>query len=158
MNDKTMTGSCALATALALVLLPAMPVRGEEPEEPARGIGVDSYAIVVEELAKPVIRVDDKGIEKSYDRVWVVTLEGDFGEARATPLDVFIGDYNIPEYGATEDGIYFKIYDEGRLDELEGQPFGFGLMGEKLETSDVLFTPGQLRPFERRREPPADDE
>ncbi len=53
---------------------------------------------------------------KTYDRAWLVKLKVEnlpiYYDSR---IDFFIGDQRIPEYGGTEDGIYFRVYERDSL-------------------------------------------
>ncbi|HOC43255.1 MAG TPA: hypothetical protein PKJ99_09630 [Thermoanaerobaculales bacterium] len=141
---------CAtFAAALSVLLLPDAGLAQQEYGTAARSPRIDAYQIFQEDLAKPMVRIDETGVLRSYSRAYVVRLDGDFGEPRAIPLDVFIGDYKVPEYGGNETTLYFRIYDEALLRELEGQPFGFGFEGEKVRTFDLRFSPDERRPFGR---------
>lgn len=148
---RTWRTSLFLIAALACAGSPA--VLGQQAE-PRRAVTIRSYEIGLAELPRPEVRRDSAGVERSYDRVYVVHLKGDFGAPRAIPVDIWIGDYKVEEYGGTEEGIYFKVYDEGLFDRLENQPIAWGLQGQKVATVELRFTPSRLMPFQPIAWPP----
>lgn len=146
MNTNRKTTAALLLVALALAAPMAAP--GQQREKP-RGIEIRSYEIALADLPRPEKRLDALGRERTFDRVHIVELEGYFGEIGAIPVDIYIGDYKVEEYGGTPDGIYFKVYDEALFDRLEGQPFAYGLEGQKVDTLTLRFTSRNQRPFKR---------
>ena len=124
-------------------LLMSAGVSAQQPREPH----IKSHQIFIQQLKQPLTRRDERGEERQYREIYVVELKGYFGEARAIPIEVYIGDYKIPEYGGTKDGIYFKIYDRALLDRLEGQAFALGIENQKMEILKLRFTPSAQRPF-----------
>ena len=139
MNKKT--------TVVLLLVLLALPIAASAQER-RRGVEIRSYEIALADLDHPETRIAD-GVRRTFSQVYIVELKGDFGEIGAIPVDVYIGDHKIEEYGGTHDGIYFKVYDEALFDRLEGQPFAYGFEGEKVETLDLRFTARDRRPFKR---------
>ena len=134
-------------TVVLLLVLVALPIAASAQER-RRGLEIRSYEIALADLERPETRVTD-GVRRTFEQVYIVELEGDFGAFGAIPVDVYIGDHRIEEYGGTRDGIYFKVYDEALLDRLEGQPFAYGFEGRKVETLDLRFTARDRRPFKR---------
>ena len=111
MQDITHFAINSLFVVLALMLLP-MAGFAQKPKEDPHKINITSYEILVQELKKPYIKIDGKGMKRSYTKVYIIKLKGYFGEVGAIPVDIFIGNYKVPEYGGTKDGIYFKVYEE----------------------------------------------
>lgn len=46
-------------------------------------------------------------------------------------IDYYIGDYKIPEYGGTENGIYFRLIEPGLLEKLNNQSFSYKVGNEE---------------------------
>lgn len=133
---------------LALLILPCASsgqARGEKTQE----IRITGYDIFEQDFEKPLTRIDERGARRTYGRAYVVHVKGSFGEPRAIPVDLFIGDYRVPEYGGTKEGIYFRIYDDTLLEKLEGRLFAYGFEGQKVRTTDVRFSPTSRKPFKR---------
>lgn len=134
-----------IATSLiALFIVPGATAAQEPPE-----LHIKDYKIFVQQLERPVMRKDAKGEKQRYEKVYVVELKGYFGEPRAIPIDIYIGDYRIPEYGGTKDGVYFKIYDSALLERLEGQPFALGIENRKVKILKLKFTPSAQRKWRK---------
>lgn len=129
---------------IACALLAAQERAAQRPE-----IMIIGYEIKLQEFEKPIIRINEKGEMQRYTKAYVVYVKGSFGEPRAIPVEIYIGDYRVPEYGGMKDGIYFRIYEDTLLQRLEGKPFGYGYEGQKLKTFEVPFTPSKNRPFKK---------
>ena len=70
-------------------------------------------------LSFPYVTTDEKGGKKEYTTAWLVRFRlENMPRAMGANMDFFIGDYQIPEYGGWENGIYFKIYDHALLEKL----------------------------------------
>lgn len=134
--------------ALVLFMLP-VPIFAQQGEGKFKNISISSYEISVHEFEKPFMKIDTKGTKRSYTKVYIINLKGNFGEPSAIPVDIFIGDYKVPEYGGTKDGIYFRIYDEKLLEDLENKQFSYGFQNQKVKTFKLRFTPNALRPFKK---------
>ena len=82
------------------------------------------------------------GKERVYEQAWLVLLSFKNSEpVMDTRIDFYIGDYRIPEYGGTNDGIYFRVYDESLLKSLNNQEISVGIddkgkrsLGKKFST------------------------
>ena len=94
----------------------------ETKREPIRLI---SYEITQLELKKTLRLLDTEGKEQKYDRAYVVTLKGTFPLNQGLGFELYIGDYRIPEFGSTRDGLYFRIYDQKVLSRLENKEFRY---------------------------------
>lgn len=130
-----------IATSLIALFIVPGATAAQEPAE----LHIKDYKILVQQLERPVMRKDAKGEKQRYEKVYVVELKGYFGGPRAIPIDIYIGDYKIPEYGGTKDGVYFKIYDSALLEKLEGQPFALGIENRKVKILNLKFTPSAQR-------------
>jgi hypothetical protein len=148
MKGRKITSFNTFFAAVVLVVLLAA-VFSQPQQKGIEEISIASYDISVQEFDKPFTKIDEKGVKRSYKKAYVVRLRGNFGEIGAIPVDIFVGDYRIPEYGGTKDGIYFKIYDDELLEKLEGKPLGYGFQGQKVETLDIQFRPSTLKPFKK---------
>lgn len=136
-----------LVTLLITASTGVFQATAQDDKQKRPKISISSYDIYIQVLTKPRIIVDAKGQQKSYTKAYVVRLKGYFAVDRAIPVDVYIGDYKIPEYGGTKDGIYFKVYDEKLLQKLDNQAFGIGLMNQKIQTLKLKFQLRKKRPF-----------
>jgi len=136
-----------LVTFACLLLTGGSP--GQKREEKPRDIRITGYEIFEQNFEKPLVRLDERGTPRSYSRAYVVHLKGYFGEPSAIPIDIFIGDYRVPEYGGTTEGIYFRIYDEKLLKKLAGSSFSYGFEGRKVETTSVRFSPAPSMAFKK---------
>lgn len=146
---KRLTKKIACIRRSLLLLMLTTTVAAQERVTYQEEIRITGYEIRVQEFKKPFERIDEKGAMRRYSKAYVVHVRGSFGEPRAIPVEVYIGDYKVPEYGGTKDGIYFKIYDEELLQRLNGKPFGFGFENQKVKTFEVRFEPSKNRPFKK---------
>ena len=92
-------------------------------------------------LAYPHKLRDKEGKEKVYEQAWLVKFFlNNLGPPRDMGMDLFIGDYRIPEYGSFEEGIYFRIYEESLLASLEGKDVSVSFSEEKRESLQKTFS------------------
>src|SRR6266852_557373 len=113
---------------------------------------LSSYEVVQLELKKPVKLRDTEGKEQTYDRAYLVTLKGTFPVNQAMGLELFIGDYRIPEYGSTRDGLYFRIYDAKLLERLEGKDVRYRFGSPEIRSFGVRFST-KAPPLKIQKEP-----
>ncbi|NNK88950.1 MAG: hypothetical protein HKO90_11765 [Flavobacteriaceae bacterium] len=74
--------------------------------------------------------------ESSYETAWIIKLNlSDMPTYYSERIDFFLGDYQIPEYGGWEGGIYFKVYDEELLRRLNNAEFHCRLPGSSEAVS-----------------------
>jgi hypothetical protein len=111
-----------------------------------------SYEVVQLELKKSVKLRDTEGKEQSYDRAYLVTLKGTFPLNQAIGFELFIGDYRIPEYGSTRDGLYFRIYDAKLLERLEGKDFRYRFGSPEIRSFNVRFSTKASQPLKIQKE------
>ena len=115
-------------------------------------VALYSYEIVQLELKKPVRLRDAEGKEQSYDRAYLVTLKGTFPRDQGIGMELYIGDYRVPEYGGTKDGMYFRIYDEKLLNSLEGKEFRYRIGRAEIRSLEKRFSTKEARPFKTQKE------
>jgi len=118
----------------------------------AEAIRLNSYDIVQLELKKPMRLRDSEGKEQSYDRAYLVTLKGTFPRDQAIGFELYIGDYRIPEYGGTRDGLYFRIYDPKLLQRLEGKEFRYRFGSPEIHGFGQRFSMKFMRPLKTQKE------
>ncbi len=123
--------------------------RDQARRDPVRLI---SYEIAQLELKKPIRLLDSEGKEQKYDRAYVVTLKGTFPLNQALAFELFIGDYRIPEYGSSRDGLYFRIYDERVLARLEGKEFRYRFASPEIRSFDMRFSAKGSQPLKIQKE------
>jgi hypothetical protein len=123
--------------------------RDQGKREPIRLI---SYEVVQLELKKTVRLLDQEGKEQKYDRAYVVTLKGTFPLNQAVAFELYVGDYRVPEYGSTRDGLYFRIYDEKLLARLEDKEFRYRFGPGEMHNLDTHFSVKGFHPFKIQKE------
>lgn len=118
--------ACLLASNIATadqVRLESVSVHKQIPAQVSAEPGAESQAAPVE---------------------YVVRIKGTLPTARALPVQLFIGDYPIREYGTTSDGIYFKLRDPQLLRQLHGKPFRYATgPGTPRQTGLVFQAPAE---------------
>lgn len=105
----------------------------------ATAVRLDSYSIDKSPLPAPLSVPDAAGVARTADHVYVVRIKGVIPTTQAHPVRLFIGDTPIREYGATRDGIYFKVYDLGLLRQLHGKPFRYLVPGQSATQTALIF-------------------
>ncbi len=106
--------------------------------EENREESISIRGITISEIDLPrVFTVAKNGEEKSYTKAHKVSLQGNFMVDRAIPVEIYIGDYKVPEYGGAADGIYFKIYDKELLKSLNNQFIAYGFDNQKWRISSL---------------------
>lgn len=137
-------GLCWGVVLLGLLSGLVFPAQQKKPSGP---VTISAYDIYEQRLKQPMTVMDIRGVKKTTEKIYIVELKGEFDEPGAIPVDIFIGDYKVPEYGGTKEGIYFKIYDGELLQRLEAKPFGYGYKDQKIKTFKLKFKPSLLKPF-----------
>jgi hypothetical protein len=84
--------------------------------------------VVRTELARPHTVIGAGGEKRQYTHAHVVFLEIEGLRISGPALEVFIGDYKVPEYGGWGRGIYFKVYEPALLEKLAGQEMRWQFM------------------------------
>ena len=128
------------------------PVKAQTSNQERAAVALHSYEIVRLELKKPFHLRDAEGKEQSYDRAYLVTLKGTFPRDQGIGMELYIGDYRVPEYGGTKDGIYFRIYDEKILNSLEGKEFRYRIGRTEIRSMDKRFSTREAKPFKTQKE------
>lgn len=143
---------CRFSTALLALPLSFgafTPARAQtESHDKLPAIQLVSYDVVRLELKKPVRLRDSEGKEQTYDRAYLVTLKGTFPRNQGLGMELYIGDYRVPEYGGTRDGIYFRLYDEKLVASLEGKEFRYRFASKEIRSLNMRFSvksKGQLK-------------
>lgn len=121
-------------------------------QERPKIVELKSYEIVQLELKKPVRLRDAEGKEQSYERAYLVTIKGTFPRDQAIGMELYIGDYRVPEYGGMKDGIYFRIYDEKLLNNLEGKEFRYRIGRTEIRSLEKHFSTKEAQPFKTQKE------
>jgi hypothetical protein len=108
------------------------------PVEPIELTGIDLHFV---NLPYAFIFSDSLGGERAYKQAWMVLLHF----KKPLPItdmgrNFFIGDYRIPEYGDSRDGIYFRIYEESQLLALDSQEVFMQFDNGKKETLGQKFS------------------
>jgi hypothetical protein len=140
-----------LTLGLTTSLSPSVHAQSRDrgKREPIRMI---SYDVVQLDLKKTVRLLDTEGKEQKYDRAYVVTVKGTFPLNESLGFELYVGDYRVPEYGSTRDGLYFRIYDERLLSRLEDKEFRYRFGPGEVRSLDTRFSLRILRPFKIQRE------
>lgn len=133
-------------------LLRSVHAQSQEQAKKREPIRLISYEVAQLELKKPVRILDSEGKEQKYDRAYLVTLKGIFPLNQALAFELYIGDYRIPEYGSTRDGLYFRIYDEKLLSRLEDKEFRYRFGPGETHTFDTRFSLKSFHPLKIQKE------
>lgn len=105
----------------------------------AANVRLDSYSIEKKALAAPQAARDAAGAERAFNAVYLVKVKGIVPTNYALPVQLFIGDVPVREYGATKDGIYFKVYDPQVLKKMHGKPFRYAAAGSAARQTSLVF-------------------
>jgi hypothetical protein len=140
-----------LALGSPTTLLRCEPAPAQEQGK-RKLIRLISYEITQLELKKSVRLLDTEGKEQKYDRAYLVTLKGTFPLNQALGFELYIGDYRVPEYGGTHDGLYFRIYDEKLVSRLEDKEFRYRFGPGEIRSLDSRFSVKRFQPFKVQKE------
>ncbi len=127
-------------TFVSSASLPALAAAQTQDQAVREQIRLISYEVSQLELKKTVQLLDTEGKEQRYDRAYIVTLKGSFPLNQALGFELYIGDYRIPEYGGTHDGLYFRIYDQKLLSRLENKEFRYRFGPGEVRSLDTRFS------------------
>jgi hypothetical protein len=105
----------------------------------AATIQLDSYSIEKRPLPTPMVALDAAGNTRTFDVEYLVKVKGAVPTTRALPVYMFIGDYPIREYGATADGIYFRVTDPQVLRQMHGKPFRYAVNAQAVRQTPLIF-------------------
>ena len=76
---------------------------------------------------------------RGFNAVYLVKVKGVVPVNHALPVQLFVGDTPIREYGATKDGIYFKVYDPRVLKQMHGKPFRYATGAKAARQTALIF-------------------
>ena len=143
-----MTRACLILAGSWFVLAAASPSRAQTqpPTGATPSVHLESFQVVQQELKKPTRVRDSEGREQTYSRTYLVTLKGTFPRDQGLGMELYIGDYRVPEYGGTADGLYFRVYDPKMLSSLEGKEFRYRFAGSQLNGLGVRFSAKKTQP------------
>ncbi len=105
----------------------------------AANVRLDSYSIEKRQLPAAMAARDAAGAERAFDKVYLVKVKGVVPANHALPVQLFVGDMPIREYGATKDGIYFKVYDPRVLKQMHGKPFRYAADAKAARPTSLIF-------------------
>lgn len=105
----------------------------------AANVRLDSYSIEKKSLAAPQAAKDAAGVERAFNAVYLVKVKGVVPTNYALPVQLFVGDIPVREYGATKDGIYFKVYDPQVLRQMHGKPFRYAAANSAARQTSLMF-------------------
>lgn len=95
-------------------------------------IELKEYAVHQVQGKKSYTYKDKDNKRKESKTAYLVTLT--FAQ-ELKPMDInidyYIGDYKIPEYGGTENGIYFRLVEPGLLEKLDNQPISYKVANQE---------------------------
>ena len=125
---KTMTRfSAALAVLLLALALPSSGLA--QPWDRPR---FHDIKVQKQTLERPAQVRDEKGQIREYREAFVVRLAGKLPPPRDMALEIFIGDWRVPEYRGDAEGLIFHIYEPELLGRLKGKPLSYRLGPEPL--------------------------
>jgi len=95
--------------------------------------------LVISDVQVDLVKLDYKFQQDSisYDTAWLIRLQiHNMPIYRDSGIEFFIGDEKIREYGGTEDGIYFKVYEKEMLNRMADAEIRY-----KLDVSgDIMYS------------------
>jgi len=105
------------------------------------------------QAAKPYIYRDSTYTLKESKTAYLVLLDlSGKPKAYGPVMNIFIGDYKIPEFGGTKTGIYFRIYDTAILQKLNKQKFYYRYSGSEKIFLDKYFESPDLKKMKLENE------
>jgi hypothetical protein len=87
---------------------------------PVETLELKGYELIHLQLAQPLRRLDAAGRPVTFSDAYLVRLEVAKPQGWDELVRFYVGDYQVPEYGGWERGIYFKIYEPALLTRLAG--------------------------------------
>ena len=84
-------------------------------------------------LTVPFTTTNQVGKAQRFTEGYVVLLSLTGPKFSGPKLDLFVGDYEVPEYGGWAKGIYFKVYDPALLSRLDGREFRYRFMDKRIQ-------------------------
>jgi hypothetical protein len=129
--------------SIALVLILAALASVAAAQEPAKAV-LKSYDVTLIKLDAPVTRANESGMKIALDQVYLVRLRGEFPVNSAKPMELYLGDKKIGEFGSWPGGIYFILLDKASLDAFTGKDFGYRMGGKKTLPLGAKFEPAKF--------------
>jgi hypothetical protein len=118
----------------------AQQSRSTQPAGPAAAkLVLHGYDIVLMKLSRPATVAVPPDKPRQFDSVYVVRLKLDKPPTAGPALDIYIGDYRVPEYGGLPDGFYFKVYDLDQLRKLAGGEMKCRQAGRPVQSLERRF-------------------
>ena len=85
-----------------------------------------------------------KANDTAYSQAWLIQLEiPNFPKYSGSKVDFYVGDYKVPEYGETEDGIYFRVFEKDKLERMNAAEirYKYGSSQEIMTSKQRLVLP-----------------
>lgn len=143
--------SFALVASLLGACRTGVPPTGK-PAQRVPELKLHGQEVLRIELEQPFRSADEHGVSKSYSSAWLVRLQVDrpdfFGEA----VRFYVGDFEVPEYGGWEKGIYFKVYDRALLTRLRGRELRYRIGHTRVQSFSQSFDVPDLETLPLRQE------
>lgn len=106
---------------------------------PAAEVRMDSYLVERQALRSPVYASDAAGRRRIFNEVYIVSIKGSIPTFGALPVQIFIGEEPVREYGSTSDGVYFKVHDRDQLQRWDGKPIRYVIWPGTVQNSGLVF-------------------
>ena len=105
----------------------------------AADVRMNSYSIERQALRAPAYATDTAGRRRLFNEVYIVSIKGSIPTFGALPVQIFIGEEPVREYGGTGDGIYFKVHDAYQLQRWAGKPIRYVIGPGMVRDSGLVF-------------------
>lgn len=105
----------------------------------AAEVRMNSYSVERQALRAPAYATDTAGRRRLFNEVYIVSIKGSIPTFGALPVQIFIGEEPVREYGSTGDGIYFKVYDRDQLQRWNGKPIRYVIWPGTIQESGLVF-------------------
>ncbi len=126
---------------LALLLsITTTLVLGQQNKQPDSAFSLSGYSVHLVQPAKPYKFRNDKNEITEKKTAYLIFFDLKNRPAFLnTKLDFYIGEYKIPEYGGTKNGIYFRIYDKDVVSKLNNQPILYQIGKQQKKPFTATF-------------------
>ncbi len=125
---------------IALVLVTALIAAAAGGAQEIGELRIDSITVTDVAFEAPVERRDAEGEPQVYDAAFRIRIGGRFPADRAVAVELFIGNYAVPEYGGNAEELYFTVYDQDLLASFEGEMLRYRVVGGELRDLGVQFS------------------
>lgn len=105
----------------------------------AAEVRMNSYSVERQALPAPAYANDAAGRRRLFNEVYIVHIKGSIPTFGALPVQIFIGEEPVREYGSTSDGIYFKLYDPDQFQRWNGKPIRYLIWPGTMQNSGLVF-------------------